>query len=210
MLPVKLIQKGTLVKFFRSLLPILLAVCVMNMGLAAASAEVATPTVLITGSNRGTGLEFVRQYAARGWNVIATCRRPEAAEELQAMATQHTNVRIDRLDITDHAQVDALAKRYTATAIDVLLKNVALDLADEGVVVGLINPGIVDTRGFADIGPGDPVPDDFKQVVKLLRSGALTLSTPEESVGKMMVLIDRLTPEQSGGFLDADGQAMPL
>ena len=42
-------------------------------------------TVLITGANRGIGLEFVRQYADKGWHVIATCRRPDEAEALQAL-----------------------------------------------------------------------------------------------------------------------------
>ena len=40
------------------------------------------PTVLITGANRGLGLEFTRQYVDRGWRVIATARRPEAADDL--------------------------------------------------------------------------------------------------------------------------------
>ena len=35
------------------------------------------PTVLVTSSNRGIGHEFVRQYAAAGWRVIAACRHPE-------------------------------------------------------------------------------------------------------------------------------------
>jgi NAD(P)-dependent dehydrogenase (short-subunit alcohol dehydrogenase family) len=104
---------------------------------------------------------------------------------------------------------DFYAYRASKAALHLLMKNVALDVADQGILVGLINPGLVDTRGFADIGPEDPVPDDFKQVVELLRSGALTLSTPEEAVGKMMVLIDRLTAEQSGVFLSADGQVIP-
>ena len=34
------------------------------------------PTVMITGANRGIGLEFTRQYAADGWQVLATCRNP--------------------------------------------------------------------------------------------------------------------------------------
>ena len=38
--------------------------------------EVGSPTVLITGSNRGIGLGFVEHYAAQGWNVVATCRNP--------------------------------------------------------------------------------------------------------------------------------------
>ena len=40
------------------------------------------PTVLITGANRGLGLEFTRQYADDKWNVIACCRAPEKAEKL--------------------------------------------------------------------------------------------------------------------------------
>ena len=44
------------------------------------------PTVLITGGNRGIGLEFVKQFTERGWNVIATARTPEKAEELNGLA----------------------------------------------------------------------------------------------------------------------------
>ena len=44
-------------------------------------AEDETGIVLITGSNRGIGLEFTKQYLERGWTVIATARKPEKAEE---------------------------------------------------------------------------------------------------------------------------------
>lgn len=253
-----------------------------------------SPTVLITGSNRGIGIEFARQYGELGWQVIATCRNPDSAADLQAIAAANPNVVIERLDITDHAAVDALAERYADRAIDILLnnaallgdgskqrfgtmdyalfrrivdvnsigtmkvteafapnviaseqkkiitlgsaagsiaminpppdffayrsskvalhllmKNVALQLADQGVVVGLINPGLVDTRGFAQIGPDDPVPEDYKQVVALIRSGALQLSTPEEAVADMISLIDKLTPQQSGVFLNVGGETLP-
>ena len=46
----------------------------------------AAATVLISGSSRGLGLEFARQYAAKAWNVIATCRSPESADDLKAIA----------------------------------------------------------------------------------------------------------------------------
>ena len=83
----------------------------------------APPTVLITGSNRGIGLEFARQYAQRGWRVIATARNPDAADELHALAADHPNVVIERLDVTDHAGIDSLAERYRGRAIDVLINN---------------------------------------------------------------------------------------
>ena len=44
------------------------------------------PSVLVTGSNRGLGLEWVKQYAQLGWRVYATCRFPEQAEDLQHLA----------------------------------------------------------------------------------------------------------------------------
>ena len=84
----------------------------------------ASPTVLITGTSRGIGLEFTRQYAALGWNVIATCRRPHEANELQAIAAEHPNVTIEELDVLRHDMIDALAKKYKEQPIDVLL-NVA-------------------------------------------------------------------------------------
>ena len=85
-----------------------------------------SPTVLITGSNRGIGLELARQYAQAGWNVMATCRRPERASELQAIANQHEQVVIEALDVTDRAQMGALAEQYRDQPVDVLLNNAAI------------------------------------------------------------------------------------
>ena len=66
-------------------------------------------TVLITGANRGIGLEFVRQYAARGWRVIATTRDPASAKDLANLAAANKNVVIEKLDVADHPGIDALA-----------------------------------------------------------------------------------------------------
>jgi len=76
-------------------------------------------TVLVTGANRGLGLEFCRQYAADGWNVLACCRHPEKADKLASLA----NVRVLPLDVTDFAQIDRLAKELKDTPIDVLINN---------------------------------------------------------------------------------------
>jgi len=83
----------------------------------------AAGTVLITGSNRGLGLEFAKQYAARGWKVIATARDPQAAADLRALAAKNNNVTVDKLDVEDRAAIKALAARYRGTPIDVLINN---------------------------------------------------------------------------------------
>jgi len=84
------------------------------------------PTVLITGSNRGIGLGFVRHYAAEGWNVIATCRTPEKAEALMAVQAAHPRVAVEQLDVTDSDRIDALAAQYRGQPIDLLINNAAI------------------------------------------------------------------------------------
>jgi NAD(P)-dependent dehydrogenase (short-subunit alcohol dehydrogenase family) len=86
----------------------------------------AAPTVLITGANRGLGLEFSRQYAGLGWNVIASCRNPASAKELQLLADQYEQIAIEKLDVTSDKQVEALASKYANQTIDVLLNNAGI------------------------------------------------------------------------------------
>jgi NAD(P)-dependent dehydrogenase (short-subunit alcohol dehydrogenase family) len=81
------------------------------------------PTVLITGANRGIGLELARQYAADGWDVIATARDPKDATELQKLKGE---IRALALDVTDQKQVKALAKKLADTPIDVLINNAGM------------------------------------------------------------------------------------
>lgn len=83
-------------------------------------------TVLVTGSNRGIGLELVTQYAADGWDVIATSRTPDDDDNLQALAEANSNVTIEALDVTNMSQIAALAEKYEGTAIDVLINNAGL------------------------------------------------------------------------------------
>lgn len=81
-------------------------------------------TVLITGASRGLGLEFTRQYAAEGCEVIATCRNPAAAHELANVAcAAGGRVCVEPLDVADHAAIDALAAKYRGTPIDILINN---------------------------------------------------------------------------------------
>ena len=78
------------------------------------------PTVLLTGANRGLGLEFVRQYLRRGWRVHACCRNPAEAGDLAALAGPQLSVHA--LDVADFAAYPALAAAVREP-IDVLLAN---------------------------------------------------------------------------------------
>jgi len=81
------------------------------------------PTCLITGANRGLGLEFVRQYAADGWKVVAACRRPDEAEALRGL---DGDITLHALDVTDFARVEALAKTLATLPIDHLVNNAGI------------------------------------------------------------------------------------
>jgi NAD(P)-dependent dehydrogenase (short-subunit alcohol dehydrogenase family) len=274
-----------------------LALCTLAGPAAVAdgdTAEHSAGTVVITGASRGIGLEFARQYAQLGWRVIATCRTPAEADELQALAADFPALSVDELDITELADVAALAARYRDQPVDILINNaaylgdmaaqrfgsldyakfqialnvnllgmlrvsealldnvlssehgkiivlgsaagsngllgpgeplyayraskaalhfttheLALELAPKGVIVGLINPGLVDTKGVLDLQPGEPVPEVFQPLMPLIESGELPLIRAEESVRAMIGLIDELQPERAGRFWNYDGQELP-
>lgn len=81
-------------------------------------------TTLITGANRGIGLEYVRQYAQDGWQVIACCRQPAKAENLHRLTSQYPDhIRIYALDIADHQQIDQLSRSLANETIDLLINN---------------------------------------------------------------------------------------
>jgi NAD(P)-dependent dehydrogenase (short-subunit alcohol dehydrogenase family) len=88
-------------------------------------------TVLITGANSGIGLEFAKQYAAKGWNVIATHRRDETPETLRDLGARYPNVRAERMDVTSREEIYALAEKLRGQPIDILLNNAGIFLLGE-------------------------------------------------------------------------------
>ncbi len=228
------------------------------------------PSILITGASRGLGLEFARQYGEAGWRVHASCRNPEAAADLDALAAGAPDrVSVHRLDVADGGQVTALAAaldepidlllnnagvyggerkpfgetdyttwqetldinvlgpmrvaeafaghvargerrlivcissqkgsmgantsggayiyRSSKAGLNAVVKSLALDLKQRGITVVCFHPGWVAT----DMG------------------GAEAPLSPPESVGGMRAVIERLTPADTGSFLDYDGSAVP-
>ena len=80
------------------------------------------PTVLITGANRGIGLEFARQYAADGFEVIACCRTPANASELNKLATG-ASVRVLALDVASEGMIADVKGELAGRPIDILINN---------------------------------------------------------------------------------------
>lgn len=81
------------------------------------------PTVLITGANRGIGLEFTRQYAADGWSVIATCRNPLNVGELGRL---NGDIAVYSLDVLDRNSIARLAADLKGKSVDLLINNAGI------------------------------------------------------------------------------------
>lgn len=84
------------------------------------------PTILITGANRGLGLEFARQYIADDWTVHACCRSPAQADTLQELGKSTQKLHIHQLAMTDWHGMAALARQLDAEPLDVLLNNAGI------------------------------------------------------------------------------------
>lgn len=223
-----------------------------------------TMTVLVTGANRGIGLELVRQLRAQGHQVIGTARNPAEASELK-----ETGAVLVSLDVADSNSVRAMAEELEGQKIDLLINNagimghsaksfaetdfdqvvttfdvnslgpmrvtqallpnllagkgktvvqisstmgsitnngggyygyrasksalnmlnksLALELADMGITSIVLHPGWVQTR----------------------LGGAGAAITTQESVAGMLAVIDELGPEDTGRFLDYQGKELP-
>ena len=138
------------------------------------------PTVLITGANRGNGLEFARQYCHDGWNVIATVRQP--TEELGSLCTQ-----VETLDMLDLEAVAGFGERVDS--LDLLIAN-----------AGTYGPKSVtsadDARGWAET-------FSVNTIAPFLLAQAV-LPQIRSAGGKLVAISTRMgsiEDNQSGGFI---------
>jgi NAD(P)-dependent dehydrogenase (short-subunit alcohol dehydrogenase family) len=214
------------------------------------------PNVLITGANRGLGLEFARQYSADGWDVVATAR--EISPELEALS-----VRVEQLDMTDLEAVSSFGGRVDA--LDLLIANAATygpkDAANAQEANGWLDTFTVNTvapyllaksvlplvgnnggkliavstrmgsiednssGGFLAYRSSKTALNmawrnlalDAKVTAAVLHPGWVKTRMggggaplePEQSVAGMRQVIDRLRPQDSGGFFGYDGGRIP-
>ena len=212
------------------------------------------PNVLITGANRGLGLEFARQYKAAGWDVVATAR--QSGPELDAL-----DIRVEQLDLLDLDAVTRFGDRLDR--LDLLVANAGTwipeqaETADDGrawadmMLTNAIGPYLLAksvlrhvaaakgklialSSGLGSIGEssGGYVPYRSSKAalnmawnslaieakplglvaavldpgwVKTRMGGPNAPTPPEQSVGDMRRLIERLGPGESGGFFKRDG-----
>jgi len=112
------------------------------------------PTLLITGANRGIGLELCKQYLKQGWDVHACCRNPKKATELNKLEDiNKAKLNVHALEVTNEKQMDKLKKTLKNKPVDMLINNAGVhalgasqfgktvDKAwEEAVAVNLIAP----------------------------------------------------------------------
>ncbi len=96
------------------------------------------PAILITGANRGIGLELTEQFAKDGWQVLACCRNPADAGQLQALSERDPAIELHALDVTNYEQMASLADQLGNRPIDILLSNAGI-YGSKGVGFGEVD-----------------------------------------------------------------------
>jgi NAD(P)-dependent dehydrogenase (short-subunit alcohol dehydrogenase family) len=190
----------------------------------------AAETVLITGANSGIGLEFAKQYAERGWTVIATHRRDTTPDELAQLSAEHRNVKVAQMDVTRPEQVKALAAELRGQPIDVLINNAGIfsfgdwmATNDPNQIFGTLNYDQFDTFMRTNVRGPLMVSEAFIENVKasdekkivMITSTLGTISTPEVGVrifwyGTSKAALNKATVTLAEVLNDTDVIVVPM
>jgi NAD(P)-dependent dehydrogenase (short-subunit alcohol dehydrogenase family) len=149
-------------------------------------------TVLVTGANRGLGLEFARQYAGDGWNVLAGCRNPGKAQALQRLS-QDTKGRLTlvQVDVTDARSVKRAAAEVGESAVDVLI-NCAGVMGNSDQTIGTIDYD--DWAQVLDVNVMGPARVTEAFLERVVQSSSRTIVTITSGMGS-------LADNTSGGYV---------
>ena len=79
--------------------------------------------ILITGANRGLGLEFVERYLESGDDVIATYRNEESSFDLINMRDERSNLKLLHLDVSSNKSLNSFAENLGDSTIDIFINN---------------------------------------------------------------------------------------
>jgi len=90
--------------------------------------------ILITGANRGLGLEFVQQYLAEAEQIFATCRQPENAHQLGKLAQHNSNLQVVPFDVTNQQHLTALLQQIPDQHLDLIINNAGIMRGRSGQV----------------------------------------------------------------------------
>jgi NAD(P)-dependent dehydrogenase (short-subunit alcohol dehydrogenase family) len=121
-------------------------------------------TVLIIGASRGLGLALTREWLLRGWSVIATVRTPGQSELREMAETAGGRLRIEQLEMTDVAAINALKERLSGCELDLLF----------------VNAGVAN-------GPGDRVDQvSTEEFTRLMVTNALSPMRIVETLGQLV------------------------
>ena len=144
-----------------------------------------TPTTLITGANRGIGLEFTRQYLEMGWNVIATARKPGKADQLIDLKEKYPDhLTIKQLDVTDHERIDELALELKNEPIDLLLNNAGISGGSSNQLFGNMDYDIYESVLMVNtIGPLKMAEAFYPHVKNSELKKIVSVSSSEGSIG---------------------------
>lgn len=151
--------------------------------------EPRTPTALVVGASRGLGLGLAREYVSRGWQVIATERRPHSSAGLAQLKNEVGEaLEIEAVDIDEADQIRALQQRLAGSTVDLLFVNAGISDDPEQTV------GEIETEEF----------------VRLFRTNVLgpmrvvdwmsSLVVPQGVIAVMTSALGSLSLDPAGGY----------